>query len=345
MGSAVPSEIRRLMETSLSFYPDNSYHADINFPLICCPDRSGEKSVMRRHGFTLIELLVVIAIIAVLIGLLLPAVQKVRDAAARSQCQNNLHQIAIACHAYENANGRFPPGVNLPGADTNPGGWDIAPDSSRWFGLHVALFPYHEQDNLRNSLTLTVPNPHSVNCVGQNSVGATAVKNLVCPSDAAMPTPAVGNDGTLYFGLVSYGGNAGTSATTTVGTSSLKNGIFYMNSSIRISDVKDGTSGTLLFGERSRLNLPATSSSVSLGGWAWCNQFAQEDNTMNASEPIEGIALHDLNQFGSQHSGGSISNFAFCDGSVKSISKNISIVIFQRIASRNDGKVVDASMY
>jgi len=298
---------------------------------------------MRRHGFTLIELLVVIAIIAVLIGLLLPAVQKVREASARSQCQNNLHQIAVACHTFESANGRFPSGVNMPGQEAF--GWPVAPDPGKWYGLHVALFPYYEQDNLQNSLTLTVANPHGVNCVGQNSVGATSVKILVCPSDGAMPTPAVGNDGNLYFGLVSYGGCAGTSATNTNGNSSLKNGIFYMNSSVRISDIKDGTSGTLLFGERSRLNLPATSSSQALGGWAWCNQFAQEDNTMNTSEPMEGIQNHDLNQFGSQHSGGNISNFAFADGSVKSISKNISIVIFQRISTRAGHEVVDASMY
>jgi prepilin-type N-terminal cleavage/methylation domain-containing protein/prepilin-type processing-associated H-X9-DG protein len=298
---------------------------------------------MKRLGFTLIELLVVIAIIAILIGLLLPAVQKVRDAAARLQCQNNLKQIGLACHNYESSYGKFPAAVNIPGQEAF--GWPVAPEPNRWYGLHMALFPYYEQDNLRKNLIDNVANPHYQNCNGQNSVGAQVVKILVCPSDSAMPNPAVGQYGVYYFGLTSYGGCSGTSATTTSGNSSLKNGIFYMNSSVRIADILDGTSGTLLFGERSRKNLPATSTSQSLGGWAWANQYAQEDNTMNTSEPIEGVLLHDLNQFGSQHSGGAISNFTFADGSVKSISKSINIVVFQRISTRAGGEVVDATSY
>jgi hypothetical protein len=96
-----------------------------------------------------------------------------------------------------------------------------------------------------------------------------------------------------------------------------------------------------MFGERSRKNLPATSTSQSLGGWAWGNYFAQEDNTMNASKPMEGINTHDLNQFGSQHSGGNVSVFCMADGSVKTISKNIDLVnVFQPLATRAGGEVV-----
>jgi prepilin-type processing-associated H-X9-DG protein len=96
-----------------------------------------------------------------------------------------------------------------------------------------------------------------------------------------------------------------------------------------------------MFGERSRMNLQVTGTSQALGGWAWGNHYAQEDNTMNTSEPIEGIDLHDLNQFGSQHSGGALANFAFADGSVRSISKTINIVIFQRLSTRAGGEVID----
>ena len=120
-----------------------------------------------------------------------------------------------------------------------------------------------------------------------------------------------------------------------------RNGVFFMNSRITLGSITDGPSNTLLFGERSRQNLPATTSSEALGGWAWANSYAQEDNTMNTSEPMAGVLMHDLNQFGSQHSGGAIANFAFADGSVRAISKEISIVNYQRLSARNDGTVVD----
>jgi prepilin-type N-terminal cleavage/methylation domain-containing protein/prepilin-type processing-associated H-X9-DG protein len=302
---------------------------------------------MRRRGFTLIELLVVIAIIAILIGLLVPAVQKVREAAARIQCINNLKQVALAAHNFHGTYSRFPPAVNLPGEENF--GWPIAPDPGRWYGLHMALFPFYEQDNLRKNMVDNVPNPQNVNCQGPNSVGAQIVKILICPSDGGMIYPPVGQFGNLYFGLTSYGGCSGTSATTTNGNQSLKNGIFYMNSSTRFTDITDGTSNTLFFGERSRKNLPPTSSSQALGGWAWANFFAQEDNTMNTSEPMQSFGPNappnDLNQFGSLHSRGIIANFAFADGSVKPISKTINIIVFQRLATRGGGEVVDPSAY
>jgi prepilin-type processing-associated H-X9-DG protein len=121
--------------------------------------------------------------------------------------------------------------------------------------------------------------------------------------------------------------------------------MFYMNSSVTISGISDGTSNTFMFGERSRRNLPATSTSQSLGGWAWANYYGQEDNTMNTSKPMEGVGVHDLNQFGSQHVAGGIANFCFADGSVKAIPNSIDIVTYQLLASITDGQVIDASKY
>jgi prepilin-type processing-associated H-X9-DG protein len=200
---------------------------------------------------------------------------------------------------------------------------------------------------LRNVVT-NVANPHYTNCVGPNSFGAQVVKILQCPSDSVVGSSPVGtytnSSGTYYFGLSSYGGCSGTSPTNPDGAQMKKNGMLFINSSVHIGDVTDGTSNTFLFGERSRLNLPATSTSQSVGGWAWVNQYALEDNTMNTSVPMEGFKTHDLNAFGSQHIGGA--NFCFADGSVHFISATIDLVnVYQPLSTRAGGEVISGSSF
>src|SRR5262249_31396284 len=97
-------------------------------------------------------------------------------------------------------------------------------------------------------------------------------------------------------------------------------------------------------GERSRLNLVETNISVALGGWAWAGPRSAEDHTMNTSVPMEGLQLHDMNQFGSQHSSGRTSNFSFADGSVRSLSSDIAINVFQELSTRAGGETIDPSV-
>ncbi len=184
----------------------------------------------RKSGFTLIELLVVIAIIAILIGLLLPAVQKVRESAARTQCENNLKQMALACHSYHSSLGVLPPGRDLLS-----------------FSAHAYLLPYLEQSVVYSQINFSVSYNNAANAAAM----ATTIKTFICPSDptgAPIIPPQWGannyrvNQGSnLLWGLpVTTGSNAGMPA---------PNGPFYENSAVKLTSISDGTSLTAMLSE------------------------------------------------------------------------------------------------
>jgi prepilin-type N-terminal cleavage/methylation domain-containing protein/prepilin-type processing-associated H-X9-DG protein len=314
-----------------------------------------------RRGFTLIELLVVIAIIAVLVGLLVPAVQKVREAANRTSCTNNLRQLGLAAHNYHNAIKAFPPGMNQAPYASAP--------KFRGYSLFVYLLPYFEQDNLYRQWDFANPLNNLVGGLGART--ATVLPGLLCPSDVILANPDTSSG--RPYALTSYGGNGGrrsfdpTAATT--------DGIFHTTGPaaqpapnqrpVRLADIRDGTSNTLLFGERSHTDANYDSfaaaglaSRSGMGSWGWWavseGRLAIGDVTMSAYVPINyrtpfayssgwtGSFLPFEEQrvcaWGSNHPGGA--NFTLADGSVRFIQESISLSTLQQLSTRSGGEVI-----
>jgi prepilin-type N-terminal cleavage/methylation domain-containing protein len=213
----------------------------------------------RRSGFTLIELLVVIAIIAVLIGLLLPAVQAAREAGRRAQCTNNLKQIGLAAHNYHGALGVFPFGKGPSYQAVLPG----TPIYARW-SAHSQLLMFIEQGNLFNSINFHFP-PETPGMAGAvpfmpayenpNRENATASRTMVatflCPSD--LPTQSIWPGGNNYFGnQESWLCDLSEVLPSTIAPNEAPRGIFYFLSSVSLAQVTDGSSQTVFFSEKIR---------------------------------------------------------------------------------------------
>jgi prepilin-type N-terminal cleavage/methylation domain-containing protein/prepilin-type processing-associated H-X9-DG protein len=306
-----------------------------------------------RLAFTLIELLVVIAIIGVLIGLLIPAVQKVRESSSRLSCQSNLKEIGVALHNYHHAYKAFPPGYRASGPYS-----DGATDTTPGWGWAAFILPYIEQDNLYRQLNLSQP-------VQKSPAIQTMVKVYVCPSDQTPPGAFAVPDGfgntvclaapSSYAACVG-GDESGTSDATGFG-------VFYRNSQTRLTDITDGTSNTILIGERAWANSEgiwagAVSSGVCKRGqynlcpgsgaaWYPAGTLVLAHGHLNNTNTDKDGGLDD---FSSRHPGGA--NFVFADGSVHFLrsvpgdnpdgSYTPDSVIFQALATIAKGEVVPA---
>jgi prepilin-type N-terminal cleavage/methylation domain-containing protein/prepilin-type processing-associated H-X9-DG protein len=320
---------------------------------------SGARSRV-RPAFTLIELLVVIAIIGILIGLLLPAVQKVRESAARIKCGNNLKQLVLACHNYHDTYNKFP--VNNI--------YTFDPTMPNWSWIAHVL-PYIEQANLYNQIGLANATPPNINqCLPQI---ATELTNLYCPSDPVslqgVQSHVANYDmldpvqGPLTYAVSNYKGNMGsnwgggapgsglwwgtdpqwcnfdpnnTDPNTTYDGCGAGNGIIWdSNRPTSISMIADGTSGTIMIGE-------------ALSGQDYMNSWAHSDNAIattsyapNATQangqPYPPDQWWNRYAFTSNHSNGV--QFAMADGSVAFITNSVQLTLFRALGTRAVGEV------
>jgi prepilin-type N-terminal cleavage/methylation domain-containing protein/prepilin-type processing-associated H-X9-DG protein len=326
-----------------------------------------------RRGFTLIELLVVIAIIAILIGLLLPAVQKIREAANRMKCTNHLKQVGLALHNFHDVNGKFPMGMP-----------DDDGDSWSW---RVYILPYIEQDNAISALQADPsrfwlpPFPGGPNGLNIDSVAQSNVKGgrvdagngiprriipiYVCPSD---PLPMQDNGG---FAKSNYVGNSGNSRIFVNGAwvsawpsgtwngcaqvkGSMQNGVFlYANDNFNtwvttMAEVTDGLSNTLFVGEATEsANVPGPSlSDGAYPVWAGgndnggCNGWRTAGNALRLADDVfflnRRTGAESNASFGSRHPSGA--NFLLGDGSVRFVRDAIDRIAYAAAASRNGGE-------
>jgi prepilin-type N-terminal cleavage/methylation domain-containing protein len=295
----------------------------------------------RWRGFTLIELLVVIAIIAILIGLLLPAVQKVREAAAKSQCSNNLKQLGVACQNYHDTFSKLPPSIT--GSNNNSNSY-----TSNGYNWAILILPFIEQGNLYNQL----------GAVGL-AIGQTTVKTYRCPSDPYANTPYNGGYARGNYAAncgPAYGLNGG-QGNVPGGATYQGDGVFMAQNSLTMAQItnQDGTSNTVMFGEvragpaasdiRGTWALGNVGASL-LGGCPTGDCYGPND-TSGGSDDVLGCQSMPQQMMGCWNGGNGQAtmraghmvgaNAVFVDGSVHFLTNSIDLTTYFWLLSRDDG--------
>lgn len=286
-----------------------------------------------RAAFTLVELLVVIAIIGVLIALLLPAVQQAREAARRMSCTNNLKQLGLASHNYHDTFGQFPSGWIIPNGGNYP--------NKNYWGWGTFLLPFIEQNALHDKINFSYEWVNSSSIGNPNAgLSTTPLSGFNCPSDVMGPINDKQNgNGTSNY-IASYG-NKGLNTSNYVTGSD--RGIFTRNSNVGLRDVIDGTTNTILYGERTGKLVGTSDFKAGL----WVGVRSGEAGAYNCIGRGPSSATDYVNAINSTntwelahslHPGGA--NFALCDGSVSFFPETMNMLTYRYLIQRDDGQVV-----
>ena len=300
-----------------------------------------------RRAFTLIELLVVIAIIGVLIGLLLPAVQRIRETANRLKCKNNLKQIGLALHNYHDGMGRLPPGYQTA---VGPNNSDLGPG----WGWAAILLPYLEQGNLQQQIRLDRQIFDPANAAARTTV----LPVFSCPSEVKPGTFTVVDANGNPVCDVARGNYLGMNGVLGVSSDAFdNNGVFLRNGRMRLADITDGLSNTLFVGERCSSMSDSTWTGAVTGGVVPAIRYPNPADQLANAEAASALVLShgsrshipndklvfDADATSSFHFGGV--NFLFGDGSVHIISTDIDGLVYEALLTRAGGEPVEGDDY
>ena len=322
-------------------------------------------------AFTLVELLVVIAIIGILIAMLLPAAQSIREAARRTQCANNIRQLGLAVINFDSSHMHFPPGWI---------GGEELPTETGW-GWNAQILPFFEQNAIANQITTRE------NLIEEkfNDVVVQHIPNLFCPTSShrthtyeILPTredtdltgnteprhdppmlPAMDIGRTHYVGCIGSsvqqhemeanddgegGGEMCPDLNLTSGYDPNINGVFYQNSQTGYRHLTDGSSNTILLGERSSPIFDSSWAGVvtdsEFAGWRVVGWTGEPPNNRGSSE----AHFHGFAQFNSMHDGG-VTYFAFADGSVHSVNEHVTRELFFALGTIRGGEIIQHNEY